>query len=139
MASIQFEEFSWFVSKPKTQMTITIPNQKNINLNPKLMEQMPTYIAIGAKDGGKSLAIRATDESGWRLPKSGSLKKEDYIGWLIAMGVKIPARFSVTREENGWLAVMDELEPPKVNMKKPPRKPRADALRSLAREAKAHE
>lgn len=139
MASIQFEEFSWFTPKAKTQMAITIPNQKNINLNSKLMAQMPAHIIIGVKDSGATLAVRETDTSGWRLPKSGSLKKEDFIRWLIDKGLKIPARFSVTREDNGWLAVMDDPKPLKVDIKKPPRRRNTSALQSLKREVKAYE
>lgn len=141
MTSINFEEFTWFTPKAKTGLSCTIPNQKTINLNPTLTGQLPAYISIGEKEGGKILAIRESDEStesAWKVPKSGSLKKSEWINWLISRGVRLPAKYSITRMDNGWLAVLEEQRPAEIMIKKPNRHPPKDGLQSIAREVHSH-
>ncbi len=134
MSNINFTEFTWFSPKPKITLAVTIPNQDVLNLNSKLMEQMPKYVVIGAKDAGRILCIREQANTGYRLPKSGTVKGRDLIESLVSMGVRIPARYTAIKEDDCWIATLDKPMLPKVNMKKPPRKPKKDDLQSLRRE-----
>ena len=133
MSSINFAEFTWFSPKPKITLSITIPNQNSLNLNPKLMDQMPQYIEIGASNDGSMLCIREKSDAGYKLPKSGSVKDKDLIRFLVAAGVRLSARYTVTKEAGYWLAALDDPSSPKVEMKKPPRKKRTN-LEGLAKE-----
>lgn len=135
MSSINFAEFTWFSPTPKTMLSISIPNENSFNLNPKLMEQMPSYIDIGASSDGHTLCIREKPDIGYKLPKSGSVKAKELIRFLVEAEVRLPAKYIVTNEGNCWKAVLvNPSSPiPTVNTKKPPRKKRMN-LSGLAKE-----
>jgi hypothetical protein len=137
MSKVNFSEFTWFIPRPKNQLAITIPNLHSLNLNPKLMEEMPTYITIGVSKAGDRLCLRAQPHSGYRLPKGGGVKDKDLIKLITASGVRLPARYTVWKEDDCWLATLDEHLSPKVNMAKPPNKPRTRNLKGILEEGKA--
>lgn len=137
MANIDFEKFTWFTPKPKIQLAITIPNQNYLNLNLKLIEQMPSRIAIGVSSNGTELCIQEQSEGGYKVPKSGAIKDKSLIQFIISRNVLLPVKYTVQREGDCWLAFMDEPTTPKINMKKPPRKPRSGNVRTLIKEIEA--
>lgn len=135
MSSIHFAEFTWFSPTPKTTLSISIPNENSFNLNPKLMEQMPSYIEIGVSSDGRVLGIREKPDTGYKLPKSGSVKAKELICFLVSAGVRLPAKYIVTNEGDCWKAVLVKPSSPipTVNTKKPPRKKRMN-LSGLVKE-----
>lgn len=136
MSKIDFGEFTWFVPKPKNKLAITIPNLSVMNLNPKLMEEMPPYIAIGVNQIGDQLCLREQPDSGYKLPKGGSVKDKDLIKFISSSGIRLPARYTVLKEDGCWLAKLDEYLPPKVNMANPPKRPRKRNLKGLLEEGR---
>lgn len=136
MSKVNFGEFVWFVPKPKNQLAITIPNRGVMNLNPKLMVEMPAYITIGVNKTGDRLCLREQPYSGYKLPKGGCVKDQDLIKLILSSGVRLPARYTVWKEDDCWLAMLDERLPPKVNMAHPPQIPRKRNLKRLLEEGK---
>ena len=134
MSNINFEKFRWFIPKPKSPLAITIPNPDRLNLNPKLLSQMPSHIEIGISADGQEICIREQLNGGYWVPKSGTIKDKSLIRALTSMGVRLPARYTVQQEGGCWLAIMDEPITRKVIMKKPPSKPRNSDLHNLAKE-----
>lgn len=136
MSKVNFNEFTWFAPRPKNQLAITIPNLCSLNLNPKLMEEMPAYITIGVNKTGELLCLREQAHSGYRLPKGGCVKDKDLIKLITDSGVRLPSRYTVWKEDDCWLAKLDVHVSPKVNTTKPPTKPRKHNLKTLLEEEK---
>ena len=134
MSNIDFEKFTWFTPKPKSLLAITIPNPDRLNLNPELLTQMPSHIEFGVSKNGQEICIRERLNGGYKIPRNGSIKDSSLISVLTSMGVRLPARYTVQKEDNCWLAIMDEPLQRKVIMKKPPRKPRNSDLHNLTKE-----
>lgn len=134
MSKVDFNDFTWFIPKPKSRSAITIPNLNIMNLNAKLMENMPSYVTIGVDKTGKCLCLREQAPSGYKLPRSGSVKDKELIANIVALGVRLPARYAVWQENGYWLAILDAHFSPKVNMSNPPKNPRKRDLKGLLEE-----
>ncbi len=137
MSSYQMEDFEWFLPEVKTDWAITIPNIHCINFNQKLLPQLPECIEIGVGAGGRVLCVREHAE-GYRLRKSGSIKTKgkSIIDRVVLLGVRLPARYSVTREGDYWIARLEDQEIPTLNVRKTPRRPRAKDVAGLCQEVK---
>ena len=125
------------VSSPTQNLfALTIPNPSVMNLNSKLMEQIVTRITVGVSNAGDRLCLREDAASGYKLAKGGSIKDKRLIQHIVNVGVRLPARYTVWKEEACWLAALDEHFPPTVNMDMPPSKPRKRNLKHLLVEEK---
>ncbi len=131
---IHFDDLELFLPDPKNDLAITIPNRDTINFNQKLLPQLPEYIEIRVGERGSVLGVKENTE-GYRISKSGSIKKQGkrVIERLLEHGVRLPARYSVTREGDYWLARLEEQEIPTLNTKKA-RRPREKNVTGLYRE-----
>ena len=119
MDLVNCDEFTWFFPRPKgAEMSISIPNQKNVNFNPKAMEKMPPFVVLGASSDGKRIGIREQTEKGYKLPKSGSIKDEAFISFLQSSGVKLPAKYELCETEGGWIGNLVTTAVPKVSEKR---------------------
>jgi len=75
VTSIDFLEFEWFLPTPaKPELAITIPNDQCFNLNQNLYGQMPNRITVGVSLNGKTICLREAAETGFKIPKSGTIK-----------------------------------------------------------------
>lgn len=135
MAHIDFTQFTWFVPKPKVSLAITIPNPNSMNLNPHLMAQIPRSITFGISADGAQICICETEGAGYKIAKSGAVKDKDLIRHILNAGARYPARYSVYKEEDCWLGILDEQPPLKVDTSKKPRKQREDSLQAFEKEA----
>lgn len=130
MADIDFNKFRWFSPRQKNGLSITIPNALSINLNPRLAETVQVQIEIGI-DGPHTLCLRPS-ETGYKVPKSGSIHTCDVIATLITLGLSLPAKYAVTREDSCWLATLEpQAVPIASNPAKIPHKPRVKGLDRL--------
>ena len=119
MSEIEFSKFVWFKKEPKPpQLSITVPNSSRINLNAKLMLQMPDRIKIGVMPDGKTICICETSDEGYHLPKNGSLPEKRIIRMLMKNNIVFPARYTVTKQDDKWIGVLDEDITVKSNSKK---------------------
>ena len=137
MSNVDFGAFKWYTPRRASQLAITIPNPNHLNLNPKLRTQMPTHIQIGTKDNGQCICIRECPDTGYKVPKGGSIEDKSILQDIISSGVRLPARYSVEKEDDCWLAILDEDVLPKVSEKKAPRKPRKNDFQQLEKELKS--
>ncbi len=133
---MNFENFEWFVPKPKNELAITIPNMHTLNFNQKLLPQLPASVTIGVGENGRVLCIREM-ENGYRVCKNGSIKADakNLIDRMISLGVRLPARYSVTKEDCCWIARL-ESEPtaPVLNLKNTPRRSTHKDISGLSKE-----
>jgi len=93
----------------------------------KRLEQMANAVRTSGED-------RKWDELS-KLLQDDSHKS--LIQFIISRNVLLPVKYTVQREGDCWLAFMDEPTTPKINMKKPPRKPRSGNVRTLIKEIEA--
>ncbi len=133
MPEINFEEFRWFVPEPKNAMAITIPSLASINFNSALLEKLLSHITIGVFRDGHQLAI-CEKENGYKLNKGGRIKDEKLIKCITAAGIRLPAKYVVTMEENGWLALLETQGTPPVSTKKITKTPKNKPLSGLRAE-----
>lgn len=126
--------FTRIKPKIKSKMAITIPNETNFNMNAALLAELPDRIGIGYIAEEKILAIRK-DDSGYVFPKSGTLKLPELIQILTSHGMRFPARFSITYENDMWIGILDPQSEKPVNPRKPPLRKKKPDLMSLAKEA----
>lgn len=129
MTKINQEEFTWFLPTPKSDMAINIPNPNLLNLNNKLLDEMPAYIMLGISSDGTKIFIKDHGEDGFKVIKSGTIKAHDVISALTKSGVHLPARYIVTNTDGGWIATLALPISPKTN--KTVSKPREQNLSSL--------
>lgn len=127
-------DFTWIKPKNKKMMAITIPNETNFNINAALAAKLPERIGIGYIAETKVLALRK-DDTGFVLPKSGTLKLADLIQNLTSHGMHFPARFTVTQENGLWIGTLDPQPKQVIDPRKPPRRKKKPDLASLAKEA----
>ncbi len=66
--------------------------------------------------------------------KSGTIKACAVIQELLRKDVKLPARFSITAVENGWLGQLQPYIAPKLETRKPPIKSRGKSDERLMEE-----
>lgn len=122
MTTIDFADFTWFSPKPKgSQMAITVPNLTCLNFNAKAMIKMPVQIQIGISEDAKTIGICEKPGTGYKIPKSGTVKDKDLVDFLVSHGVRLPAKYELQPAANGWIANLMESRPPKVtgNSRKP--------------------
>ncbi len=133
---MNFEDFEWFLPKPKNELAITIPNAHTFNFNQKLLPQMPSAVTIGVGENGRILCIREI-ENGYHICKNGSIKmnEKNVIDRIISCGIRLPARYSVTKEACYWIAKLEsEHSSPTLNIKGASRRSRRKDISGLAEE-----
>ncbi|MCA1292267.1 hypothetical protein LBW89_04435 [Paenibacillus sp. alder61] len=132
MASNYFEsEFDWFLpTPPKKILSITIPDEKNFNLNAKLCESIPKFIKIGVNSDGTMLGL-LEDIKGFGVPKNGRIKAESLIERITERGIRLPARYLVENMDGIWIAKLVPPTPIPAIPKKTPKKPRLNGLKAM--------
>lgn len=133
MENISLDQFQRFTPMPKNPRAITICNQKQLNINPKLLEELPMNFEIGVGSEGKLLCIREK-AAGYKELKGGAIKAEPLIQCMLGQSVTLPARYAVTKQGDVWIAELKPQKAPILDMKKPPRKPKTTGLSGVMRE-----
>lgn len=121
---VQFDlsAFSWFRPEKKTKWAVNIPNRRCLNINAELLKEIPHSILFGYNAEKRKLAIRAENESAFVVPKSGSIKAEKVITFIVDSGVRLPARFLGEKIQNVWIGTLEEQQLPSVLRNLPQRK-----------------
>lgn len=124
-------EFDWFLPTPPKQVfSITIPDEKNINLNAKLCEIIPEYIKIGINLDGTKLGL-LEEKKGFHVPRNGRIKAENLIDKIKERGIRLPARYLVDNINGFWIATLVPPTPVSAIPKNTPSKPRKNGLKAM--------
>lgn len=126
MKQYNIDEFIWFVPAPRNKCAITFPRERAFNLNAALLAELGRRVDIAFHPSEPVLCLRkAKDEGGFPVLASGSITSADLTEQLLAAGMKPPVRFTVTRQDEYWIA---HPEPYRfsnaINPEKPPKRPR---------------
>lgn len=133
MANFDFEQFQWFLPKPKNPCAITIRDQGKLTLNAKFLEEAPLQFTVGVSQDGRRLCIREHAD-GFKRLSSGAVKDSRIIQQILSKGIRLPARYVATRQADVWVAELETAEQPSLNLKKPPKKPRTKGLSGVLAE-----
>lgn len=124
-------EFDWFLPiPPKPVFSITIPDEKSINLNARLCECIPKCIKIGINLDGTKLGL-LEETKGFRVPQNGRIRAERLIDEIIVRGIRLPARYLVDNIDGFWMATLVPTTPVPTIPKKTPNKPRQNGLKTM--------
>ena len=122
MSTINFKEFIWFDLSPKPpEMMISVSETGGFTFNSPAREALPSHIKIGILPDGKRVCVVEDPTSGYTLPKSGTVKRPELVGHIVSAGIVLPARYSMRREDNCWVA---ELQAPTTKKRLPAKNPR---------------
>ena len=126
MKQYNVDEFVWFVPTPKNKCAINFQRERAFNLNTALCAELGHQIEIGFHPSEKVLCLRkATDNKGLKVPLSGSITSAELNEKLVAANFKPPMRFTVTRQDDCWIAISNATHVPEtVNVEKPSKRPR---------------
>lgn len=124
-------EFSWYLpTPPKPVLSITIPDEKSINLNGRLREIVPNRLKIGVNMDGTKLGL-LEEQKGFHIPKNGMIKAQDVIHDITLRGISLPARYIVENIDDLWVATLVPTIPAPTTPKKTPNKPRLNGLKAM--------
>jgi len=124
-------EFEWFLpTPPKRVFSITIPDEKNFNLNTNLCESVPKCIKIGINFNGTKLGL-LEETKGFNVPKNGRVIAENVIHKIKEHGIRLPARYLVDNINGFWIATLVPPTPASAIPKKTPNKPRLNGLKAM--------
>ncbi len=123
----------WFSGELQSPYAVTICSTEQMNINAKLLEQLPPYFEIGVSADGHTLCFREK-ENGYKRLKSGSVKDARPIRYILDQGVHLPARYTVTEQSGVWIGTLDKQKQPALNITKPPRRPKAKKLEGVLQE-----
>ena len=127
-------DFEWVQPKLKSKLAISIPNEHDFNINPRLLAEIPERIGIGYNLQNMTLAL-CKEDTGHACPKNGTIKLPELIQKLTQHEMHFPARFTVIHENDLWIGTLDPQPEPKSVLKKPPRRKKKPDLKRLAEEA----
>ncbi len=134
MDTFDFSQFTvWFSGESQSPYAITICNKEQMNINAKLLERLPQNYEVGVSADGHMLCLREKD-GGYRLLKSGWVKDKTLVQYILAQGVHLPARYTVTEQHGIWVGKLEEQKQPVLNMTKPPRRPKGKTLEGVLQE-----
>ena len=119
--TINFEEFVWFDLGPKPpEMMINVSETGGFTFNRPAREALPSHIKIGILPDGKRVCVVENPASGYTLPKSGTVTRPELVEHIVSAGIVLPARYSMRKEDNCWVA---ELQAPPTKKRSPARHP----------------
>lgn len=127
----------WFYPEPVNKRAITISHADYLTLNQALMGEVANPVRVGVCPDDRTILLQKIETGGWNLPKNGVLRDQRIIKSLLEAGMTMPARFTVTETETGWVGTLDDNRPNHSSSKKKPQKPTKADLQSLRKEAKA--
>ena len=130
------KDFVWMKPKEKNRLAINIPNESDFNINPALRAELPNKIAVGYIADKLILALRQADD-GYAIPKSGRIKIPELIAELTKHNMIFPARFSVVKDEDKWIATLVPQRRPMADVRKMPKRKKKPDLDALAKEAES--
>ena len=102
-------------------MMISVSETGGFTFNSPAREALPLHIKIGILPDGKRVCVVEDPTSGYTLPKSGTVKRPELVGHIVSAGIVLPARYSMRREDNCWVA---ELQAPTTKKRLPAKNPR---------------
>lgn len=122
MSITNFEEFVWFDLSPKPpEMVINVSETGGFTFNRPAREALPSHIKIGIMPDGRTVCVVEDPSSEYTLPKSGTVSRPELVEHIISAGIVLPARYTMRREDNCWVA---ELQAPKMKKRPPAKNPR---------------
>ena len=122
MGKISFDEFVWFDLSPKPpEMVINVSETRGFTFNRPAREALPPHIKIGIMPDGRTVCVVGDPSSEYMLPKSGTVARPELVEHIISAGIILPARYTMRREDNCWVA---ELRAPKIKKRPPAKNPR---------------
>ena len=126
MKHYNIDEFVWLVPRPKNRYAINFLHERVFNLNTALLGELGQQIDIAIHPTDHVICLRkSTGNNKWKVPRSGSIKSADLNEQLLAANFKPPLRFTVTRQDDHWIAVPEPVKvPDKVDVTKPSKRPR---------------
>ena len=122
MGKISFEEFVWFDLGPKPpEMVINVSETGGFTFNRPARAALPDHVRIGILPDGKTICVVEDPSSGYALPKGGTVSRPELVRHIASAGIVLPARYSMRREDDCWIA---ELQAPVAKKRPPVRTPR---------------
>lgn len=121
----------WFYPIPKNRYAINLSASETLSLNSAFMEKVfGQTLMFGYDEVDHAIHIRQT-EDGFNLRKNGMIRHNGFISAILESGVRAPARFSVSKHEEGWIAHLTAQKPVVFKAKRKPRTPSGTAMNSL--------
>ena len=130
------KDFVWMKPKEKNRLAINIPNENDFNINPALRAELPRKITVGYIADRMILAIRQADD-GYSIPKSGTIRIPELISELTKHNMTFPARFTVEKDADRWIATLVPQQKPIADFRKMPKRKKKPDLEALAKEAES--
>lgn len=126
--------YEWFLPQGrKLSYTVSFTVCGKCNISSKLLPLIPASITIGICCDGKEIVLAEKEESGYKLPKSGSLRDPNLTRAIVERGISLPARYQMKQLEDGvWIGTL--CDPPQaagVTKKPIPKRPRKSGLAAM--------
>lgn len=111
MSKYQLNDFTMFVAPTKNGYAITIPNKNYLNLNTALHKEVFGKVRLGLHKSEVTLILVPSDECGVQIPNSGSIRIPEFIAQITDRGIRLPARFTVSKDDEYWIGKLQSQAP----------------------------
>jgi len=130
------EDFKWYSPKEKSKFAISIPNGTSLNINPPLCAQITSHISIGLCEKDHTLiGLQLVEEDGYKVPKSGTIRDKYLIEQIVMSGVRLPARYTIEKDGDLWIGVLEEQQAPVIKQLPKPKKSGKETFHAGNKEA----
>ncbi len=111
---------TWFLPEERSRSMVTVRDRHTLYFGLHLLPQLPERVVIGVEEGGAVICLRE-DERGLVVDRRNGAVRwrwDKLIAHLVEQGVRLPARYRVTREGDMWLGRLEVRDEPIFDEKK---------------------